>query len=214
MTELIHQKMVAIMKAVGPIAKGSKAHQGYEYRSAVDVFNRLHPIMAEHGVTMRSDVIKHEVGEREWVNNRGDDQLLIRAIATVKWSFVAEDGSSTSTTLAAEGCDYQGDKATNKVFTVTQRQAVCQAFMIPTADAVDPEDPKHDTAPPQQARGTGNALISNAQRKRLFAISKSAGLSNDQMKAMLKGYGYESSNDILKKDYEAICKEVEAEGNQ
>ncbi len=65
---------------------------------------------------------------------------------------------------------------------------------------------KTATAPPANPE-----LISDAQRKRLFGISKSSGLSNEQMKSLIKGYGYESSNDILKKDYETICKEVEAE---
>lgn len=212
MADLIYKKMAEIMNELGPIAKDDQnAQQKYAYRSAVRVFNAVHPVMVKHRVTMRSEIVSHDVRERVW-NNRNGEQLLIRAVAVVKWWFVAEDGSRTSTTLAVEGCDYQGDKATNKCLTVSQRQAVCQTFMIPTSDAIDLENSKHDTSKPEPPKGgQGNAVISDAQRKRLYAMSKSSGLSEEQMKAMLQGYGYESSKDILHKDYEAICNEVEAE---
>lgn len=214
MPDLIHKKMAAIMSELGPIAKADRnAQQKYAYRSAVRVFNAVHPVMVKHGVTMRSGIVSHEVRERVWQDRHGNEQLLVRAIAVISWWFVAEDGSSTSTTLAVEGVDYQGDKATNKCLTVSQRQAVCQTFMIPTSDAIDSEDSRHDTSKPEPPKGgTGNAVISDAQRKRLFAMSKDSDLSKEQMESMLKGYGYESSKDILKKDYDAICKEVEAEG--
>jgi hypothetical protein len=48
--------------------------------------------------------------------------------------------------------------------------------------------------------------ISEAQGKRLFAISKQANVTNDQLKDYLKvNYNIDSSRDIKKKDYEAIC---------
>jgi len=49
--------------------------------------------------------------------------------------------------------------------------------------------------------------ISEAQRKRLFAICKEARVSEVTMKEHLqKKYGISSSNDILRKDYDAIVK--------
>jgi hypothetical protein len=56
--------------------------------------------------------------------------------------------------------------------------------------------------------GTGGAkqgAISEAQSKRLYAIAKGSGKSDDQVKAKLKEYGYESSLDILKEKYDEIC---------
>jgi hypothetical protein len=52
-------------------------------------------------------------------------------------------------------------------------------------------------------------VISPAQAKRLFAIGKSAGWSDEAMSEYLAECEYSSSKDILKKDYEAICNHVE-----
>lgn len=60
--------------------------------------------------------------------------------------------------------------------------------------------------------GEGGGLISQPQANRLFAISKSAKLSEDSVKSIIKGFGYEHSKDIKRTDYEAICKMVEDKG--
>lgn len=62
--------------------------------------------------------------------------------------------------------------------------------------------------------GQGGGLISEAQGKRLFAIAKSAGISDEACKTVLKGFGYASSKDIRREDYEAICKMVEDKGGK
>ena len=57
--------------------------------------------------------------------------------------------------------------------------------------------------------GTGGAkqgVISEAQSKRLYAIAKGSGKTDDEVKAKLKEYGYESSLDIMKEKYDEICK--------
>lgn len=51
--------------------------------------------------------------------------------------------------------------------------------------------------------------ISIPQGKRLFAIGKSAGWSDEDMTEYLAELEYSSSKDILKRDYEAICNHVE-----
>ncbi len=59
----------------------------------------------------------------------------------------------------------------------------------------------------------GKDVISEAQRKRLYAISKKAAVDQDVIKAHLtEHYGIESSKNIKRKDYEAICTWVENGG--
>lgn len=62
------------------------------------------------------------------------------------------------------------------------------------------------------AEGGGNTqFISEAQAKRLFAISSKAGVKDTELKAwLLKRYKIESSSKILRKDYDEICRAVEA----
>lgn len=51
--------------------------------------------------------------------------------------------------------------------------------------------------------------ISEAQRKRLWAISKTAGVSEDLLKEIVQKHGFEHSKDITKAAYGAIVTEVE-----
>ena len=72
-------------------------------------------------------------------------------------------------------------------------------------DNKDPDSMEHDdnTATNKPTQKTTNTTksnggkISNAQRKRMYAIAKG---NNDIAKAVLAKYGYESSNDVLYKD--------------
>lgn len=57
--------------------------------------------------------------------------------------------------------------------------------------------------------GAGGGLISEAQQKRLYAISKGAKKTDEQMKAIMAEYGYASSKEIKKEHYEDICKRAE-----
>ena len=60
--------------------------------------------------------------------------------------------------------------------------------------------------------GAGGGKISDAQAKRLFAIMKSSGMKEEELKKYLKEkYKVESSKDINRSDYETICKYVESQ---
>lgn len=68
---------------------------------------------------------------------------------------------------------------------------------------------KPDVEPPK-AKSTNNGdVISEAQGKRFYAISKGAGKSDDEIKEFLRfNYELESSKDIPKSKYAEICEEV------
>lgn len=68
---------------------------------------------------------------------------------------------------------------------------------------------------PQRAESASDAKISDAQRKRLFAITAQAGIGNDEVKAYLQEHhGLTSTSDIKRSDYEAICDHFLAKMNQ
>lgn len=58
----------------------------------------------------------------------------------------------------------------------------------------------------------GDELISDAQSKRLYAIANAVGIKPEAVKKIANKYGYESTKDILVKDYEKIISEIE-QGN-
>jgi hypothetical protein len=71
--------------------------------------------------------------------------------------------------------------------------------------------PPTEPTPPAPTRliPSTEAVISDAQRKRLFAISKGKGWTDEDIKKLLTTKGYTSSKDIRVRDYDAIVKVVE-----
>lgn len=56
--------------------------------------------------------------------------------------------------------------------------------------------------------------ISEAQAKRMFALSKQAGKSNEEVAAILKKFGFEKSAEVTRDKYEAICAAIQAPAPQ
>jgi hypothetical protein len=77
-------------------------------------------------------------------------------------------------------------------------------FCLPSED--DPE--KSSSKPNSPTSASNNALVSEAQRKRLYALIREAGLNNDEAKNFLSQWGYSSSTEILRRDYDAICNAI------
>jgi hypothetical protein len=66
-----------------------------------------------------------------------------------------------------------------------------------------------DQPPPAQT-AEPSGKISEAQRKRFFAIWTKSGFTKEQAESLVKACGYEHSGDILKKHYEKLCECVES----
>lgn len=63
----------------------------------------------------------------------------------------------------------------------------------------------------QNRPNTNNQIISEAQAKRLFAISKSKGLNTEQLKELVfKHSKKNSSKELVKAEYDMICQELES----
>lgn len=77
------------------------------------------------------------------------------------------------------------------------------------------QPPQRKSAQPQQQvlppkpQSTGKT-ISEAQGKRLWAISKTAGVSEDLLREIVSKHGFAHSKDITRDKYEDICVEVES----
>lgn len=82
-------------------------------------------------------------------------------------------------------------------------------------DSGNGRQPRNAPQQPRKAEGNGSpALISEAQAKRLFAIAKNKGLSDDQVRDILRRHGFEHSKDITRAKYELIIAELEAPAKQ
>ncbi len=68
----------------------------------------------------------------------------------------------------------------------------------------EPQKKTNGSTPPP-----AEGMISEAQRKRFYAIAKQAGKSDDEIKAYLKSIGIEHTKDIPKAKYDDSCKWAE-----
>jgi hypothetical protein len=125
---LIFKKIPAIMAEIPSIGKSRKNEgQHYNFRGIDDVYNLIQPVLAKHGVFMSAEVLDQRHEER---TSKSGGAMMYR-VATVRYSFVAEDGSSISTDAIGEGMD-SGDKASAKAMSIAQKYAILQMFLVPT----------------------------------------------------------------------------------
>lgn len=106
--------------------------------------------------------------------------------------------------------------AANSTLKMAQKRALTSAAIavsgLSAAFTMDVEDMGFsktvDNFKPDATEPT--ATITQAQRKRLFAIAKTYGMGNVELKAWLKEkFGLDSTNDITNKLYESIVEELQ-----
>jgi hypothetical protein len=157
---LIFKKIPAIMCEIPSIGKDRKnTGQGYNFRGIDDVYNFVQPLLAKHGVFMSAEILADRHEER---TSRQGSAMMYRVL-NMRYSFVAEDGSSVSTDAVGEGMD-SGDKASAKAMSIAQKYAILQMFLVPTEEAKDPENdnpevkPKAQPKPPISSKSDYEAL--------------------------------------------------------
>lgn len=122
------------MKEIGSVGKDQKnVSQGFKFRGIDQFVNALYPALTKHGVFMTTEVLdeSHELKEVE--RSSGKKAVDKHVSIKMKYTFHAEDGSSVSSSVPAEGLD-SGDKATNKALSAALKYALIQTFSIPTQD--------------------------------------------------------------------------------
>lgn len=141
-TPAIYAALIEANKKIGAIAKGSKnAQQGFMFRGVDDVYNELHPVLANCGIVIIPEVVSYDVSERQSRNG-----VLLYTRATIRYHFTAEDGSSVTTTVVGEAMD-SGDKGMNKAMSMALKYSLLQLFTIPTKEDKDTDNASHELLP-------------------------------------------------------------------
>jgi hypothetical protein len=169
---LIFKKIPAIMCEIPSIGKDRKnTGQGYNFRGIDDVYNFVQPLLAKHGVFMSAEILSDHHEER--TSKQGT--VMMYRVLNMRYSFVAEDGSSVSTDAVGEGMD-SGDKASAKAMSIAQKYAILQMFLVPTEEPKDPENDNPEVKPKAAPRAV--EMITPDQRiviKKLIDDKQEAG---------------------------------------
>ena len=138
----IYTALIKANKAIGAIAKNNaNQQQHFMFRGVDDVYNELHPILAECGIVIIPEVVNYEVSERQARNG-----VLLYTRATILHHFTAEDGSHVTTKVVGEAMD-SGDKGMNKAMSIALKYALFQLFTIPTKEDKDPDATIYEIVP-------------------------------------------------------------------
>lgn len=135
MSQQIYKSIAAIMREVGAIGKDRKnEQQRFKFRSIDDIYNRLQPLLAKHGVFSAPQVLEmeHETGKT------AKGGTMFHLWCRVQYTFFAEDGSSVEVVTIGESMD-SGDKSGNKAMAAAHKYALSQVFSIPYED-MDPDE--------------------------------------------------------------------------
>ena len=177
----------------------------YHYRSTESILEGLKPLLLKHKATLIiSDEIV-QVGDRcyvkataELVDAEKETEIIIST------SYAREEETKKgmdSSQITGSASSYARKYALNGLFAIDDTK---------DSDATNTHG-KQATEPVQGKRldQTSNDLITEKQRKLLYARSKEKQLSEETVKILLGNYGYESSKDIKRTDFNKILEDLD-----
>ncbi len=200
---LIYKKIPAIMAEVGAIEKSRKGDGiNYKFRGIDDIYFVLQPLLSKHGVFYCPNVIDQKREERATKSGG----IATYTILLVEYRFYAEDESSVKITVVGEAMD-TSDKSSNKAMSAALKVATLQLFCIPTEEEKDTEYQNHEPVsrpaaakPTQPKLGEQKPPVAATSPKTEYlaqplvevlrkAAKDELGLTEDELKAVLKTYG-------------------------
>lgn len=206
-TTTIYQKIHAIMGEVGRIEKDKiNETQKYRYLSEEAIKTAVQPLLVKHQLLIlpiRQELARFDVPT-------GDKKQYV-AHVSITWRIVdVESGDLIEITTLGSGAD-STDKGLYKAITGALKYLLTVSLCVPTGDDPERDGGAATRSMPQRASVKGakqqdpESAITESQRTRLYAIASSAGKTTAQAKAIIASFGYDSSKDILVRDYDAIC---------
>ena len=214
-TESIGKLAAALAKAQGqfvPVAKHKTAkvrmksggEYSYKYADWSDVLKMALPILAKNEIAFTQPL--RRIGERLVVTTRlahssGESQAS-DGIAIPENLTPQEFGSCLSYWRRYDGCSMLGISPDEDDDAQLANDAATPARRSRAAQ----EPPREANALPRVPNASANAaVISEPQRKRLFAICKSLSLNTDALKDhIFKEHGFPSTRDITRDRYDSI----------
>lgn len=191
---------------------GRNRHAGYEYYELSDFLPTINKLFLEHGLFSHVS-FTNEMATLTVINcEKPDEQIVF-----------------TSPMERAELRGVQPIQNVGAVQTYQRRYLYLMALEITEGDALDAMHdpnaqphgeparrngngaPRGASEPSPKAAHNGESRISDAQRRRLFALAQEAGVDNDELRSLIKGMtGQESTASLTREDYNAICDMLES----
>jgi len=176
-----------------PVKKDSKGYN-YKYADINAILEIVRPALSKHGLSIIQMPTMDE--------GRNVLRTLISHESGDKISFCTPIFKETAKNMN-EAQSY------GSAISYTRRYALvsCLSLEMEDDDGKGAGQIKNKYTSNTNQKTTSANLISEPQRKRLFALAKN--LNENEIKTILKKHGLESSKEITKNNYEKICIEIE-----
>lgn len=206
----IYQKIVEIRKSIDVFEKDGKGHN-YKYVTGAQVLSKIKAKMDELGVVLEPHLLNQSHHTHTYKTKYSEITDFV-VTGEMKMVWVNADDPIDKIEIMWQMMGQQDDisKALGSGLTYSERYFLLKYFGVPT-DEDDPDankGSKQDLKKDEQPKQQDPNLISEAQAKRLFAV----GSGNTKLvKEVCLKYGYTSSKDIKKSDYDKIVQEITKE---
>jgi len=205
---------MTVLEKLGKIQAELKAPKGqfnsfgkYNYRSCEDILEAAKPLLKANNCLIMINDNLSQVGERYYISAEVSlydcetgEKIYCTAYAREEESKKGMDGSQ----VTGAASSYARKYALNGLL------AIDDAKDSDSTNKHGAEEKKTVTIDKPiekpKVEPSNRTLITEAQRKRLYAIAKG---NTELIKSVVNGHDYESSKEIQVRDYEAICKEIE-----
>lgn len=193
----IYQKLLNIQRELKAPRNQYNNFGKYSYRSCEDILEGLKPLLEKNKAVLVINDMIVQIGDRYYV------EATAKLIDAEK----GEESQITSTAYAREDENKKGmDKSqlTGSTSSYARKYALNGLFAID--DTKDSDATNTHEKEQKKASKPKNNLISNKQRKRMFAISN----GNEKLvKEAIEKFGFKKTDEITKEKYNDICKYIE-----
>ena len=173
---------------------------GYAYRSLEDILNAAKPLLKEAGlILILTDEIEN-IGGFNYIKARASvyDTDTAAVVSVSAYARENEDRKGMDVAqMTGSASSYARKYALNGLFAIDDSQDI---------DGVDHSGSnKSESKEEESKEEIKSGVISVNQSKRIYALS---GGDAELCKRVIAKFGYESSKEIRRKDYDDICEEI------
>ena len=178
----------------------------YNYRSTESILEALKPLLLKHKATLIISDEIIQVGDRYYV------KATAELVDAEKETEIVVSTSYAREEETKKGMD--GSQITGSASSYARKYALNGLFAIDDTKDSDATN-SHGEQVTEPIKGKqldqygNNDLITEKQRKLLYARTKEKQLSEETIKMLLGNYGYESSKNIKRTDFNRILDDLE-----
>lgn len=156
----IHEQLRQAQADIGFIPKNHTnkgVGGGYRFRSVEDALNNAGPILRKNGITCVPRVIQHTTHAHNGTDKFDKPRTSFQSAVLMEMDFIADDESKVTVSMAGEGLDHGGDKATSKSLSQAFKYCIFLGLQVPleegALDDSDRDEPQQHARPPHTPPG-------------------------------------------------------------